>query len=303
MREIQAILLLVGIVTVFPVAGCSNTNRPDAEQLLTLHRQQADAAEAAGDYRGAAHHLQLLYAEQAAAQTAVRLGRNLRYLGRTEDARAVLTEELDRQAEEAESPPSPRQPSSEPAPMTAAAAAEAEVRLELGKVEIARGDATAAIAHLDRVTVLDPTNAEAHAALGVANDLRGRFETAEAHYRAALVLAPDDPEILNNLGLSRALAGDYAEAVATLQRAAVLPGSPPQVLMNLAFLKKLRQGDVPPAQAAERRLGIAEAPGRTQVQAESPEAEGRPFDIVPIAPAKPPERAPVTPGRSPRAGS
>lgn len=305
MRKTRAVMLFVGMLTVFPLLGCSNSTKPDAEQLTALHTRQVAAAEQAGDYRAAAHHLERLYADQPSAPVAARWARALRYLGRSEDAKLVLAQELERLAREEGPLADASQRSRTPVPR--AAAERAALHLEMGKANIAQRNADAALQDLQTALRLTPDDAAVYAALGVAHDLRGAFEQAEGAYRKALSLAPNDPQILNNLGLSRALAGDYATALQILSKAATLPDSPPQVLMNLAFLKKLRTGQVAPDEAYRHGLGLVAAPGTagTAGAAPAPSAEpggpveGRPLESLPVHPTRPPERAPVSPSHPP----
>ncbi|MBX9707104.1 MAG: tetratricopeptide repeat protein, partial [Caulobacteraceae bacterium] len=98
-----------------------------------------------------------------------------------------------------------------------------EAMLEIGRAEIARGQAFYGIAPLEQARDLAPNDWRPLSLLGVAYQQVRRAEDAQAAWRAALEISPDNPDVLTNAGMALATAGDAAGAEAMLRRAVAQP--------------------------------------------------------------------------------
>ena len=127
-----------------------------------------------------------------------------------------------------------------------------EAMLEVGRAEIARGQAFYGIAPLEQARDLAPEDWRPLSLLGVAYQQVRRGEDAQAAWRAALAISPDNPDILTNAAMALATAGDAAGAEAMLRRAAAQPGATQQTRMNLAMTLGL-QGKMAEAEQIIRR--------------------------------------------------
>ncbi len=191
-----------------------------AASVSDVLRTAAMTAQGSHNYTAAAQYYQRLYARNPDNQ-AVILGyaRNLRFVGGPGRAIDVLHKGLAMYPEHS------------------------EMRIELGKAQVAAGRNVAAVRTLTVVTQADPENWRALSALGIAYDLLGDHQSAERSYFGALAISPDEPGILNNLALSKALAGDLDGGVAILRRLTSGMNVRPQYRQNLALLYVM-QGEI-----------------------------------------------------------
>ncbi len=123
---------------------------------------------------------------------------------------------------------------------------------ELGKSQLALGDAMEAVESLSKSDSLAPGNWQTVLALAVAFDRISLPDQAERNYKKADELTPKNVNVLNNYALSKAQAGDFEAATKMLEEAASLPDSTPQVRQNLAMLYAL-QGKMDKAEVLVRR--------------------------------------------------
>jgi tetratricopeptide (TPR) repeat protein len=142
-------------------------------------------------------------------------GRHLQRLGRTYDARQVLSR-LSRLGE-----------------LPAAAAEEtqarlAELHLKDNACDQARRHLTAALAHR-------PDSAQYHYLLANAldNDIPGDSEQAATHYRKSLEFDPEQPRCLGELGLLALRLGRVDEGLGALRRAVELAPNDPEAVGTL----------------------------------------------------------------------
>ena len=91
---------------------------------------------------------------------------------------------------------------------------------DLGKRQLAAGNAGLAIDAFRRALRADPTSIDSLNGLGVAYDRIGRFDLSRRYYEEALGLNPNSAMILHNLGYSLALQGRGAEGQELMARAA-----------------------------------------------------------------------------------
>jgi Flp pilus assembly protein TadD len=146
-----------------------------------------------------------------------------------------------------------------------------EAMLEVGRAEIARGQAFYGIAPLEQARDLAPNDWRPLSLLGVAYQQVRRAEDAHAAWHSALAISPDNPNILTNAGMALATSGDAAGAEAMLRRAVAQPTATLQMRLNLAMTLGLQgkmseaeqiiRRDLPP-EAAERNLQWLRAQGQ-----------------------------------------
>ncbi len=130
--------------------------------------------------------------------------------------------------------------------------ANVEAMLEIGRAEIARGQAFYGIQPLEQARDLAPNDWRPLSLLGVAYQQVRRAEDAQAAWRAALAISPENPNILTNAGMALATSGDAAGAEAMLRRAVAQPTATQQMRLNLAMTLGL-QGKMPEAEQIIRR--------------------------------------------------
>lgn len=151
-----------------------------------------------------------------------------------------------------------------------------EAMLEIGRAEIARGQAFYGIAPLEQARDLAPNDWRPLSLLGVAYQQVRRTEDAQGAWNRALAISPDNPHILTNAGMALATSGDAAGAEAMLRRAVAQPSATLQMRLNLAMTLGL-QGKMPeaeqiirrelPPEAAERNLQWLRAQAQGQALA------------------------------------
>jgi len=160
-----------------------------------------------------------------------------------------------------------------------------EALLEIGRAQIARGQAFYGIAPLEQARDLAPNDWRPLSLLGVAYQQVSRTADAREAWNAALTLSPDNPEALTNAAMAMATSGQAADAETLLRRAVAQPTATQKMRLNLAMVlglqgkigeaEQLIRRELPPA-AADRNLqwlrgqavrasasGGATAPART----------------------------------------
>ncbi len=130
--------------------------------------------------------------------------------------------------------------------------ANVEAMLEVGRAEIARGQAFYGIASLEQARDLAPRDWRPLSLLGVAYQQVRRPDDAQAAWHAALNLSPDNPDVLTNAGMALATSGDAVGAETLLRRAVAQPTATQQMRLNLAMTLGL-QGKMPEAERIIRR--------------------------------------------------
>ncbi len=124
---------------------------------------------------------------------------------------------------------------------------EAQVRVNLGRLEWQAHRLDAAQRDLARALALDPRNAEAWNNLGLVHEDAGRPDAARQAYALALALAPGLPDPSQNLGVLALRQGRWAEAAAHFR--AALTADPDRASAHVGLDKAL-QGLAQDAQAA-----------------------------------------------------
>lgn len=161
--------------------------------------------------------------------------------------------------------------------------ANVEAMLELGRAQIARGEAFYGIQPLEQARTLAPNDWRPLSLLGVAYQQVRRTEDARAAWNAALTLSPDNPEVLTNAAMAQATGGDAAGAETLLRRAVMQPTATLQMRLNLAMVlglqgkmgeaEQLIRRDLPPA-AADRNVQWLQAQVRPQTTAQVSDVSG-----------------------------
>jgi Flp pilus assembly protein TadD len=151
-----------------------------------------------------------------------------------------------------------------------AAPTDPDVALRYGEALRATGQRSQAVAVLEQVTILHPSNkallagygraladngnfqqafdvlSRAHSpedpdwrilsAQGTALDQLGRHEDARQYYGSALKIVPDEPSVLSNLGLSYVLSNELPKAEEILRKAYGRPDADKRIRTNLAVV-------------------------------------------------------------------
>lgn len=158
----------------------------------------------------------------------VKLAEALRQLGQTEQAATVAQQVLVTQP------------------------ANVEAMLEVGRANIAQGQAFYGIGALEQAKALAPNDWRPLSLLGVAYQQVRRADDARAAWNAALTLSPGNPEVLNNAAMAQMTGGDPAGAEALLRQAVAQPNASMQIRLNLAMALGL-QGKIGEAEQIIRR--------------------------------------------------
>lgn len=151
-----------------------------------------------------------------------------------------------------------------------------EAMLEIGRAQIARGQAFYGIAPLEQAQGLAPNDWRPLSLLGVAYQQVSRTADARDAWNTALTLSPDNPEVLTNAAMALATNGDAPGAETLLRRAVTQPAATQKMRLNLAMVLGLQgktgeaeqiiRRELPPA-AAERNLQWLRSQSRTQASA------------------------------------
>lgn len=127
--------------------------------------------------------------------------------------------------------------------------------LDKGKVLLANGYQSEAIASLSQATSLNPKLYEAHNLLGIAYESKGMRNLALRSFEAALKGKHDDPEHLNNMGYLLMRNGDFEDAIKHLKKAVKLAPNEQRYWNNLG-LAQARYGKFDDAyKSFERAVG------------------------------------------------
>ena len=209
-----------------PAPDADSHNQPDLTRPIlnaaAAALEEGDAATAATYYRG------VFTRDPENVTAAIGLMRSLRLVGGLDEAQAVAAKALKLKPDD-------------PA-----------VLAEVGKVKLAKGEATEAAALLARAVNGDAHDWKLRSALGLAYDRLGDYGRADRSYEAALRIAPDNAAVLNNFALSRAMANDLDGARGLARRAIAAPGADLRVRQNLALIYAL-SGNMPKAEELTRR--------------------------------------------------
>lgn len=203
------------------------------EPIRDFLRTAAATSQNSSNYAAAVNYYRSLHVRDSNDIEAILgLARNLRYIGAANEATKLLKEALDQFPDRI------------------------DLRAELGKAQIAMGEAADAVETLAEATKASPSDWRSLSALGIAYDLLENYSQAQASYWAALEVSPKNIAVLNNLALSKALAGELAEGISILEQASALPRPGNQVRQNLALLYAMN-GDIETAEGLLKQ-GLSE---------------------------------------------
>ena len=236
----------------FPGTAENNSTSVEPQQKLAkvndprvFVKTAAAISEKEQNYESAANHWARLYAtDRKNTDYALKTSKNLRFIGRHEDAERILRQAL------RDHP------------------GNTDLTEELAKTMIASGrlrEGAASLAQLAAKPGIQPKRvSKLRSAIGVAFDRAGSHEQAQASYALALRADPLNAIALSNLGLSYALSGDLDQAERKLREALIAPNANVQVRQNLAMVlalkgdeqgaSRLAKQDLPP-KLASRTVG------------------------------------------------
>lgn len=202
-------------IATFILSACigGNLNSPkQTDALSDALWELAKGAEGANDYEKAASYYDRLYQRHSQNKFAL-LGyaRNLRYLGLAKDAIKTLKS-------------------------WKAKDTDLDIKIELGKAQLAASMINDALLTFKQVVENDPTKWEAHSALGIIYDRLIDFKAAHISYQRALKLSPDNISVKNNFALSLSQDGKIDRAITMLEKVIDDNDAGPQTRQNLALL-------------------------------------------------------------------
>ena len=131
---------------------------------------------------------------------------------------------------------------------------DSQVLAAYGKAQAAAGQLEQALQTIGRAQTADRPDWRLKSAEGAILDQLGRPDDARSRYREALDLAPNEPSILSNLGISYMLSKDLPSAEKYLRAAAQQPGADSRVRQNLALAVGLQGRYDEAEQIASREL-------------------------------------------------
>jgi Flp pilus assembly protein TadD len=187
---------------------------PEAALVETL-ADMARGNEAKNRYSKAAEqYARLVETDPENEAYVLGLARNLRYIGRPQDAlralsRAVVEDNVSESV---------------------------DVRLEVVRALMAVGAHEDARSRLAEISASAPDDPRVLSLQGMLADRDGRHREAQEAYRAALAAQPNDLRTANNLALSLALSGDLDDAIQLQTQTARNPSATMQMRQNLALL-------------------------------------------------------------------
>ncbi len=232
--------IFLGGVVLLALGGCANMMGGDREVSSETLALAATTTEQNGNYVTAAIQYRTLLDRSPKDRNALLgLARNLRYTGNAKLAAAELLK----------------------AP--GFSAGDAVILLELGKAEIATGNAKDAVRHLQSAQKKDSANWDVYGTLGVGFDLLKSYDKAQEAYAKALTLSPGNLSVLNNMAISLALSGKIDAAISTLEDAPISIRRMPQVRQNLALFYALK-GDLKKA-GTLTKMDLSEADARNNL--------------------------------------
>ncbi|HMM47195.1 MAG TPA: PEP-CTERM system TPR-repeat protein PrsT [Thiobacillaceae bacterium] len=118
-----------------------------------------------------------------------------------------------------------------------------------GRIQIAAGEASGAVATYQKLLQLAPRSVDAHVGMAAAQAAAGNPATARSTLATALKLDPDHPEALARITMLEAAAGDLAAA---REHASMLQARHPASPTGFALEGDLLLGQGKPAEAAKR---------------------------------------------------
>jgi Flp pilus assembly protein TadD len=127
-----------------------------------------------------------------------------------------------------------------------------DAMLEIGRAQIARGQAFYGIAALEQARDQNPRDWRPLSLLGVAYQQVRRPAEAQQAWASALTLSPENPDVLANAAMAQMAGGNATEAEALLRRAVSQPAASLKVRQNLALVLGL-QGKMGEAENILRR--------------------------------------------------
>lgn len=127
-----------------------------------------------------------------------------------------------------------------------------EAMLEIGRAQIARGQAFYGIAPLEQARDLAPNDWRPLSLLGVAYQQVSRGGDAREAWNRALTVSPDNPEVLTNAAMALVTDGNAQGAETLLRRAVAQPAATQKMRLNLAMVLGL-QGKAGEAEQIIRR--------------------------------------------------
>ncbi len=190
------------------------------EPIRDFLRTAAATSQNSSNYAAAVNYYRSLHGRDSNDIDAILgLARNLRYIGSVNEATKLLKDALDQYPDRI------------------------DLRAELGKAQIAMGNAKDAVRHLQSAREKDSGNWDVFGTLGVGFDLLKSYGKAQEAYSKALTLSPGNLSVLNNMAISLALSGKLDAAISTLEDAPISIRRMPQVRQNLALFYALK-GDL-----------------------------------------------------------
>jgi Flp pilus assembly protein TadD len=115
-----------------------------------------------------------------------------------------------------------------------------EVLAAYGKAQAGAGQLEQALQTISRAQTPDRPDWKLKSAEGAILDQLGRPQEARARYRDALDIVPNEPSVLSNLGMSFMLSKDLKTAESYLQLAAQQPSADSRVRQNLSLVVGLQ---------------------------------------------------------------
>jgi Flp pilus assembly protein TadD len=141
---------------------------------------------------------------------------------------------------------------------------DSEVLAAYGKAQAAAGQLEQALASIGRAQTADRPDWRLKSAEGAILDQLGRPDEARARYREALDLAPGEPSVYSNIGISYMLSKDLVSAEKYLRLAAEKPNADSRVRQNLALAVGLQGRFDEAEQIASHELSPEQAKANIQ---------------------------------------
>ncbi|WP_116133320.1 sulfotransferase [Tropicimonas sp. IMCC34043] len=151
------------------------------------------------------------------------------------------------------------------ASIVAAAPGMFEAHFQLGRIDFARGDAAAAVAHLETARKLRPDEVEVLRGLASAYEAAGRIDEALALHDDLIRRLPKQVRPLADKALVLQRTGDFDAAEAQLRKALKLAPLEGQLYRMLTSTRKLKKGD-PLIGAMQKAHADKRVTGRSRIQ-------------------------------------
>ncbi len=146
--------------------------------------------------------------------------------------------------------------------------------LEVGRSQIAGGQAFYGIQALEHARAIDPNDWRPWSLLGTAYEQVRRYDDSAAAWAQALALSPENADVLTNMAVAAMARGQTAEAEPLLRRAAAQPNASLKVRLNLAMAlglngklgeaEQMLRRDLPPEQADKNLEWLRSRTGAAQ---------------------------------------